>query len=52
MRDPHLFACDKRFAMPFATTLSPIADADKSGERLEFHVPSDGVSDRIRRDVG
>ena len=51
LRGPIVFACDKRYAMPLATTLRSIVDADRSGEPLEFHVLADGFSEHTRRRV-
>lgn len=47
-RQPYVFACDRRYAMPLATTLRSIVDADRSGQPLEFHVLTDGLSEHIR----
>ena len=51
MRCPIVLACDKRYAMPLATTLRSIVDTNRSGEPLEFHVLVDGVSERMRRRI-
>ncbi|RZN33405.1 glycosyltransferase family 8 protein [Bradyrhizobium sp. Leo121] len=50
-RGPIVLACDKRYAMPLATTLRSIVETDRSGEPLEFHVLADGLSERIRRRI-
>jgi hypothetical protein len=47
----HLLGCDRRYAMPLATTLRSIVDTDRSGEPFEFHVLVDGLSERIRRRI-
>ena len=51
MRCPIVLACDKRYAMPLATTLRSIVDTNRSGEPLEFHVLVDDVSERMRRRI-
>jgi lipopolysaccharide biosynthesis glycosyltransferase len=51
LQGPIVLACDKRYAMPLATTLRSIVDADRSGDPLEFHVLADGLSERTRRRV-
>ncbi|WP_346732559.1 glycosyltransferase family 8 protein [Bradyrhizobium sp. 186] len=51
MRCPILLACDRRYAMPLATTLRSIVETDRSGEPFEFHVLVDGVSERIRKRI-
>ena len=51
MRCPIVLACDKRYAMPLATTLRSIVDTNRSGGPLEFHVLVDDVSERMRRRI-
>jgi lipopolysaccharide biosynthesis glycosyltransferase len=51
MRCPIVLACDKRYAMPLATTLRSVVDTNRSGEPLEFHVLVDGVSERMRKRI-
>lgn len=51
MRHPFVFACDKHYAMPLATTLRSIVDADRGGGPLDFHVLADGLSEHTRRKI-
>jgi lipopolysaccharide biosynthesis glycosyltransferase len=48
---PIVLACDEAYAMPLAITLRSIAEANRSGWPLEFHVFSDGLPDDTRRKV-
>ena len=50
MRCPIVLACDKRYAMPLATTLRSIVDTNRSGGPLEFHVLVDDVSKQAHAD--
>ena len=43
-----MFACDEAYAMPLATTLRSIVEANASNWPLEFHVLSDDFSERTR----
>ena len=47
-RCPLVFACDEAYAMPLATTLRSIVEANASSWPLEFHVLSDDFSERTR----
>ncbi len=46
-----VLACDEAYAMPLATTLRSIVDADTSGGVLEFHVLTTGMAARTRARV-
>jgi len=48
---PVVFACDENYAMPLATALRSILDANKKRWPLEFYVLSDRFSDEMRRIV-
>ncbi len=48
---PIIFACDENYAMPLATALRSILDANKKRWPLEFHVLTDRFSDEMRRKV-
>lgn len=46
-----VLACDEVYAMPLATTLRSIVEANRSGWPLDFHVLTDGFSEDARRKV-
>jgi len=48
---PVVFACDENYAMPLATALRSILDANKKRWPFEFYVLTDRFSDEIRRKV-
>ena len=51
MIHPIVLACDECYAMPLATTLRSIVEANRGGRPLEFHVMCEGVSDKMRTKV-
>jgi lipopolysaccharide biosynthesis glycosyltransferase len=51
MLGPIVFACDEGYAMPLATALRSIIDANRTGCALEFHVLFDKFSERARTKV-
>jgi len=51
MKHPVVLACDERYAMPLATTLRSITEANRSGRPLEFHVLCNGVPEKVRKKV-
>jgi lipopolysaccharide biosynthesis glycosyltransferase len=46
-----VFVCDAAYAMPLATTLRSIAETNRCGWPLEFHVLSSGFLDETRKKV-
>jgi lipopolysaccharide biosynthesis glycosyltransferase len=48
---PIVLACDEAYAMPLATTLRSIVEANRSNYPLDFHIFSDGISEYTRRKV-
>jgi lipopolysaccharide biosynthesis glycosyltransferase len=48
---PLVLACDEAYAMPLATALRSIVEADRSGRPVEVYVLSDGFSEYSRRKV-
>jgi lipopolysaccharide biosynthesis glycosyltransferase len=48
---PIVLACDGWYAMPLATTLRSIVQANQSSWPLEFHVLTEGFTERARRKV-
>jgi lipopolysaccharide biosynthesis glycosyltransferase len=48
---PLVFACDGAYAMPLATTLRSIVEANANSWPLEFHVIADGISKDLRTKV-
>jgi lipopolysaccharide biosynthesis glycosyltransferase len=48
---PIVTACDERFAMPLATALRSIVDANRSDWPLEFYVLCDGFSQSTKNEV-
>lgn len=48
---PVVLACDAAYAMPLATALRSIVEANRSGASLEFHVLSEGFTGRIQQKV-
>jgi lipopolysaccharide biosynthesis glycosyltransferase len=48
---PLVFACDEGYAMPLATALRSIVDANRSNEPLDVYVLSDHFSESIRQKV-
>jgi lipopolysaccharide biosynthesis glycosyltransferase len=48
---PLIFACDAGYAMPLATTLRSIAEANRSAWPLEVYILSDGFSENTKRKV-
>jgi lipopolysaccharide biosynthesis glycosyltransferase len=51
MNCPVVLACDERFAMPLATTLRSIVEANRSGWPLLFYVLSDGISSNTQKKI-
>ncbi len=48
---PIVLACDAAYVMPLATTLRSIVEANRSSSPLEFHVLSEGFSERVQKKV-
>ncbi|MEF3073867.1 glycosyltransferase family 8 protein [Methylobacter sp. Wu1] len=48
---PIVLACDEAYAMPLATTLRSIVEANQNSWPLDFHVLANGLSDNTRRKV-
>src|SRR5579862_9702173 len=48
---PIVTACDEHYAMPLATALRSIADANRSNWPLEFYVLFDGLPQSTRNKV-
>jgi lipopolysaccharide biosynthesis glycosyltransferase len=48
---PVVLACDEGYAMPLATALRSIVEANRKGWPLDFHVLSDGFSEDTRKKV-
>ncbi|HEY8037341.1 MAG TPA: glycosyltransferase family 8 protein [Methylobacter sp.] len=48
---PIVLACDAAYAMPLATTLRSIVEANRNNWPLDFHVLSEGFSDDTKRRV-
>lgn len=48
---PIVLACDESYAMPLATTLRSIVEANVRSWPLEFYVLSSGITDRTREKV-
>jgi lipopolysaccharide biosynthesis glycosyltransferase len=48
---PLVFACDAGFAMPLATTLRSVAEANRSEWPIEVYILSDGFSENTKRKV-
>lgn len=51
MSCPIVLACDEAYAMPLATALRSIAEANRGDWPLDFHVFSDGILDGTRRKI-
>jgi lipopolysaccharide biosynthesis glycosyltransferase len=51
VRCPFVLACDAGYAMPLATTLRSIAEANRSGWPFEVYILSDGFSENIKKKV-
>ena len=51
MNSPIVLACDEKYAMPLATALRSIVDANCRNWPLEFHVLSEGFSAATREKV-
>ena len=51
MVGPVVFACDDGYAMPLATALRSIVEANRSGGPIEFHVLFDKFSERAKGKV-
>lgn len=48
---PIVLACDEAYAMPLATTLRSIVEANRNRWPLEFHVLANGLADSTRQKV-
>jgi len=48
---PLVFACDADFAMPLATTLRSVAEANAGGYPLDVYVLSNGFSEDVKRRI-
>jgi len=48
---PFVLACDEGYAMPLATTLRSLVEANRSGWPLEVHILSVGFSENVKRKV-
>jgi lipopolysaccharide biosynthesis glycosyltransferase len=51
MRHPVVFACDEGYAMPLATTLRSIVEANQANGPLDCYILTDGFSEAAKRRV-